>query len=85
MLGSSRTNFNTATIVGRGLAFEDSFDFAELAAHFIDHLSRGTSDGTHSESAEQEGSHRANEYTYKYARVHQRHLEVFHHFGHRSL
>ena len=81
MLGSTRGNFYAGTVVGRGLTLEDTFDLAELTAHFLDHLLGGTAHGFHREAAEQEGGHGTDESAHEDARVHQVHLEVVHEVG----
>ena len=57
-------------VVGFGFAGEDSFNGAELAAHFFYHFLCRTSNGVHRESAEQEGHHRADEHAGEYFGVH---------------
>lgn len=40
-------NLHATCIVRLGLAGEDAFDFAELAAHFLHHMSGGAAHGVH--------------------------------------
>ena len=66
---------STSSIVGRCLALKYAFYLAELPAHFLNHRLGCTANGSHGESAEQEGGHCAEECSYEHFRIDEVHLE----------
>ena len=69
-------NLDTPRIIGGRLAFENPFDFTELAAHLLDHALRRTAHGIHRKAAEQEGHHRSDKHPDQYVGVHHRNVVI---------
>ena len=78
MLCRTGAYLHATTVVGSSLALKYSLYLAELSAHFLHHCLCCTPYGSHCESAEEEGSHAADESTHENLRIHQVHLEVVH-------
>ena len=84
-LSSLGRDGHAAFVVGFGLAGEDALDFAELAAHLLDHVCGGTTYGVHGQSAEEEGHHRTDEHAREHFGVHQGNVVVAHEVGKRGF
>ena len=82
VLRASGGYFHASAVVGSTRSVEYALDFAELPAHFFNHLSCCAAHGTHGQSAEQEGCHGSDECTHQHTGVHQVYLEEVHVVGH---